>query len=173
MSAIDKTPTNKNFLSPLNFTFVLKRSPNLNFFVQKINLPSISLDSVNQNSPLLPIPFAAGQISFESLQVSFKVDEDLQNYLEIHNWIRALGFPESNEQYKALSSREKATGEWVKSDITIIISNGLKQPNYDITFYEAFPISISSLDFETTDNDVDYITATTTFKYAYYTITKL
>ena len=173
MSAIDKTPTNKNFLSPLNFTFVLKRSPHLNFFVQKINLPSISIPTVDRNTPLLPIPFAAGQIEFEKLQITFKVDEDLQNYLEIHNWIRALGFPESNEQYKAMSLKDKATGEWVKSDLTLIISNGLKQPNYEVSFYEAFPTYVSDLDFETTDTDLEYITATTIFRYAYYTITKL
>lgn len=173
MSAIDKTPTNKNFLSPLNFTFVLKRSPHLNFFVQKINLPSISIPTAEQNTPLLPIPFAAGQLQFDDLQVTFKVDEDLKNYLEVHNWIRALGFPENNEQYKALSIKEKATGEWVKSDLTLLISDGLKQPNYEITFFEAYPTRISDLDFETTDTDIEYITATTVFKYAYYTITKL
>ena len=173
MSAVDKTPTNKNFISPLNFTFVLKRSPHLNFFVQKINLPSISIATYDQNSPLLPIPFAAGQLEFEKLEVTFKVDEDLQNYLEVHNWIRALGFPERNEQYAALSRKEKATGEWVKSDITLVIANGLKQPNYEVTFYEAFPMIISDLNFETTDTDVDYITATSIFRYAYYTITKI
>ena len=42
MTAIDKTPTNKNFLSPLNFQFQLKRAPYLNFFIQSINIPGVN-----------------------------------------------------------------------------------------------------------------------------------
>jgi hypothetical protein len=173
MSAIDKTPTNKNFLSPINFTFVLKRSPLLNFFVQKINIPSIDLGTFNQPSPLLNIPYAGDHLNYSEFQVEFKVDENFTNYLEIHNWIKGLAYPENQEQYAALSRNPKESGESIKSDISVIIADGLKNPNFEITFTDAFPISLSGLEFDTRNSDVDYITSAVTFKYTYYNIIKL
>ena len=44
MSAIlDQTPSNRNFLSPLNFKFTIKKAPHVNFFIQKVNVPQIIL----------------------------------------------------------------------------------------------------------------------------------
>jgi hypothetical protein len=28
------------------------------------------------------------------------VDEDMENYMAVHNWLTGLGFPETTEQYK-------------------------------------------------------------------------
>ena len=39
MSALDSNPANKNFLSPLNFSFRIKKAPYTNFFIQKVNVP--------------------------------------------------------------------------------------------------------------------------------------
>lgn len=173
MSAIDKTPENKNFLSPLNFTFVLKRSPSLNFFVQKINIPSITLGYVSQPGPQLAIPYSGDHIEYENLSITFKVDEDFENYLEIHNWLTSLGYPVTQTGFARLQNSDKASGEGIKSDISLIITDGLKNPNMEITFRDAFPINLSELIFETVDTDLNYVTATTTFKYAYYDIVKL
>jgi hypothetical protein len=38
------------------------------------------------------------KILFEDFSLRFLVDENLENYMEIHNWIRGLGFPESLEE---------------------------------------------------------------------------
>jgi hypothetical protein len=173
MSAIDNTPVNKNFLSPLNFTFILKRSPSLNFFVQKINLPGISLNAINTDSPLLRIPYGGDHIEYENLSVTFKVDEDFQNYLEIHNWIRGLGYPVDQTEYAALTNVNISSGLGTKSDIAIVIANGLKNANIEISFKDAFPIDLSELVFEVTDTDVNYVTATATFSYVYFDIIKL
>ena len=47
MSILDTQPTNKNFLSPLGFRFTIKKAPNLNFFVQSVNIPTLSLGTVD------------------------------------------------------------------------------------------------------------------------------
>ena len=46
-------------------------------------------------------------------------------------------------------------------------------PNYEITYTDAFPISLSDITFNTTENTVNYIEASATFKYTYYTITNI
>lgn len=173
MSAIDKTPINKNFLSPLNFTFVLKRSPNLNFFVQSVNIPSLSLGSFMAPSPLLNIPYSGDHIEYSDLSVEFKIDEDFQNYMEIFDWVKSLGYPETQEDYKKLAEKTKASGETLKSEISLIINDAIKNPNYEITFTDCFPIYLSDVQFQTTDDNVNYVSARVIFKYTYFNIGKV
>ncbi len=128
--------TNKNFLSPLNFKFSLKRAPHVNFFIQAVNLPGLSLPEIDVSNPLIRVPYAGDHLLYDELQITYKVDENLRNYMELHEWIRALG-------------------------------------NYEVVFKDAFPTSVSGVDFTTTDEDVDYIRATATFRYTTYDITKV
>ena len=101
MTAIDNTPSNKNFLSPLNFKFQIKKAPHVNFFIQKVNIPSISIETnPSPNNPFVKTPIPGEHISYSDLSISFKVDEDLTNYMELHNWIKALGKPQNFEQFK-------------------------------------------------------------------------
>lgn len=173
MSALDNTPDNKNFLSPLNFKFFIKKTPHINFFVQRVNVPSIRLVQVDTSNPFVKTPYAGDHIEFGTLSLNFKVDEDLKNYLEIHNWIRGLGFPENYEQYRDLSDKPIYTGDGIVSDVTLTVLASTKTPNFEITFVDAFPISLSDLPFNTTDNTVNFLSADATFKYTHYTITKL
>lgn len=173
MSALSNNPSNLNFLSPLNFNFRLKRAPNLNFFIQKVNLPGISFPSAVETNPFVNIPIAGDHLQYGDLSVTFKVDEDLNNYLEIHNWIRALTFPDNFDEYKAISKNPEFTGNGITSDITLIISNSVKIPNFEVNFRNAYPTSLSALSFQTTDSTVEFITATATFKYIMYDIVKI
>ncbi len=173
MSAIDNTPENKNFLSPLNFRFQIKKAPHVNFFIQQVNIPAITMPNPDPNNPFVRTPIPGEHMNFGDLKISFKVDEDLQNYLEIHNWIRGLGKPENFNQYKELQDKPSYTGDGIYSDISVMILSSTKMPNYEITYVDSFPVSLSDLVFRTTDSDVNYITAEATFKYTYYTITNI
>jgi len=166
------TQTMLNMLSPLNFKFTLKRAPNLNFFVQKINIPGISLPKVDTSNPLIKIPLSGDHLEYDELDVTFKVDENLQNYLEVHNWVRSLGKP-SFEEYANLSKKAIYTGEGLKSDIVVTILTSQKNPNYEFVFKDAFPISVSSISFESTDESVNYIEATARFVYTIFDIVKV
>lgn len=166
------TQTMLNMLSPLNFKFTLKRAPNLNFFVQKINIPGISLPKVDTPNPLIKIPLSGDHLEYDELDVTFKVDENLQNYLEIHNWVRSLGKP-FFEEYANLSKKAIYTGEGLKSDIVVTVLTSQKNPNYEFVFKDAHPISISSISFESTDESVNYIEATARFVYTIFDIVKV
>jgi hypothetical protein len=168
MSALN-TPANKNFLSPLGFKFALARSPNLNFNVQDVRLPGLQLSQAESPTPFVSIPIAS-HITYNPLSVSFRVSEDLDDYLEIHNWMVGLGAPESFDQYKALKSAEPGNPKTVYSDITLLIMNSSMRSNIKVTFYDAFPVSIGDLSFNTTDTDVNYIQCTVDFEYLRYTI---
>lgn len=170
MTALDKTPENKNFLSPLNFKFQIKKAPHVNFFIQKVNIPGISLPPPASNNPFVAIPFPGEHINYAPLVIEFKVDEDLQNYLEIHNWIRGLGKPESYQEYVNISREDPMTGEGIYSDISLMVLSSTKMPNYELTFIDAHPVSLSEINFNTTNQDVNYITASAQFRYTLYNI---
>lgn len=172
MTAIEDTPSNLNYLSSLNYKFSIKRAPHVNFFVQKVNVPSLYLQPVDTPNPFISIPQPGEHLTYDTLSVTFKVDEKLQNYLEIHNWIRALGKPTNFAEYAAIKNKPSWTGESITSDLTVSILSNIKTMNYDVTYIDAFPIQLSELVFNTTDTDVNYLEATASFKFTYYDIAK-
>lgn len=165
-------PANKNFLSPLGYSFTLARAPNLSFTVQNARVPGMQLGEIFTPTPFVPIPNSNG-ITFNPLSVTFRVSEDLTDYLEIHNWMIALGAPENFDQFRAIQNVAPGNRATVYSDITLIVLNSSMSPNLKFTFYDAFPVSIGDLDFNTTDTDVNYIQCTADFRYLRYDIETL
>ena len=170
MSAIDNRLENMNFLSPLNFKFQLKRAPSINFFIQKINIPGLSLPSIDVGTSIINIPYPGDHLLYNDLSISFKVDENLVNYMEIHGWLRSLG---RLDDYNLLASKPAYTGDGLTSDISLMLLTSYKNPNYEVIFENAFPVSLSGLDFLTTAEDVDYLEAEAVFKYVKYDIKKI
>lgn len=172
MTAVDNTPTNKNFLSPLNFKFIMKRAPHVNFFIQKINIPAINLPSTYSPNPLVRIPQYGDHLEFEEMSISFRVDEDLKNYLEIQNWLRSVG-KLSYSLYSNLANNPTFSGESLKSEISVTVLSSAKRPNYEIVFEDAFPVKISGISFDTSLEDVSYLEAEALFHYTKYEIKKI
>lgn len=169
--ATDSVP-NKNFLSPLNFKFSLKRAPHVNFFIQRVNLPGLSLPEIDVNNPLIRVPYPGDHLLYDELNITFKVDENLRNYMELHEWLRALG-KRSFAEYREIVSKPSYSGESIRSDISLMVLTSNKNANYEIQFKDAFPISVSGIDFSSVDLDVDYIEARASFRYVTYDIIKV
>lgn len=173
MTAVDNTPTNKNFLNPLNFAFRIKRAPHVNFFTQELNIPGISLINTIQPNPFVNIPQPGDHITYENFTLTFKVDEALENYFEIHNWLRALGKPNDYGEYANIAAKSMQSGEGVYSDLSVVLMNAVKLPIFEIVFRDAFPVALSDLNFRSTEDTVNYISASATFKYTLFDINKL
>lgn len=170
MSALDKVPTNTNYLAKHNFRFMIKKLPNVNFFCQAVNIPGFSVQNVDEGNPFVKIPYSGDHIDYQPLNVTFLVDEDMQNYLEIYNWIRGLGFPDEFGQYKALAEKPKYSGEGLKSEVSVFVLTNAKNALYNVVFSDAFPIAISSIDFSSVNSETQYATVTATFKYTSFQI---
>ena len=163
MSVLDNQPTNQNFLSPLGFKLQVKKTPHVNYFVQSVNIPSVSLGTADADTPFIKIPFPGTKLTFGNLQVTFKVDEDMANYLEIYGWLRAVGFPDNFAQYTNIAGAALASGDGVFSDITLVVLDSAMNPNLEVTFFDCFPVDLSSIELDSTSGDVQYVTATVTF----------
>jgi len=175
MSALSNQPTNKNFMSPLGFKFLIKKTPNINWFIQSVNLPGIKVPPAPIDTPFVRIPFSGEQMTFDDLRITFRVDEDMKNYLEIYNWIIGTAFPETFEQYEGIGPSTSNTNRFtkpgqLKSDASLIIMNSAMNPILDISFYDVAPTELSAISFDTRLTDVSYIDASVTFSYLRYKI---
>jgi len=165
----EQAVTNKNFLSPVGYRFNVLKLPYTNFFVQRINIPGVSVGTVDQPTPFKVVPIPGDHVNFDELVLTFRVDENMNNYQEIFNWILGEGVF-SFEDYTAIASQAKTSGHGLRSDFSLIIETSKKNPNYNIVFSDGFPVALSELQFNIMDQAIDYIEATVTFKYAYYQI---
>jgi len=164
-------PINKNFLGQTGFRLVLDRTPTMNYFSQSASLPSISLGTANIVNPLIDYPLPGEKLTFSPFNISFRVDEDLKNYIEIYNWLVGLGSPTSTDQYK--NYQNASTNQASLSDATLSILSSKYNPNLRIKFQKMFPESISELLFTSTGSDIEYLEATVSFRYSLYTIESL
>ena len=175
--AIKSQIENRNFLSPTGFKFILTRCPKVSFFANSANIPSLTMGNATQPTYLKDIPIPGDKPEYGDFTLRFIVDENLENYLQIHKWIRGLGYPESlkeifdlqKEDVKGAPKREKI-GMDIYSDGTLQVLNSSYNPQFNVVFNDMFPIDLSALEFDATGTDIEYFTAEVTFKYTIYNI---
>ena len=166
---------NKNYLSSLNFKFVLAKYPKVDFFSNSAGIPGINLGVAIQPTYLKDIPIPGDKITYDDFNLKFFVDENLENYLQVHNWIRGLGYPESVAEYQELLNQDEynpgvQNASSGQSDGSLIIYNSNYNPVAKVVFKGLFPTSLSTIEFDAKSADVNYVTAEVNFKYTLYDI---
>ena len=110
---IDRQPDKLDYLSPTQFRFGIHQLPKVEFFVQTCNLPGLTMNNTEIPNPFKNIPVMGEKIEYEDLNLTFLVDEYLENYLQLHQWLTAIGFPEKREQFRThrdVTSNTQASG---------------------------------------------------------------
>jgi hypothetical protein len=175
-NAFNNQISNRNFLAPTGFKFILNRARKVCFFGNAANIPGISLGTANQSTYLKDIDIPGDKMTFQDFTLRFLVDENLENYMEIQNWMRGLGYPESLKEIYDLQKSGKYSDSAssklmdIYSDGTLSVLTSKENPNFNIKFLDMFPVDLSTLQFDATDTSVDYFTAEVTFKYTIYNI---
>lgn len=168
-----KIPTNMNPLAPSGFKLIITKLPRMQFYCQTVNLPSITLGVGNFGTPQADIPIPGEKLEFGELNVQFLVDETMENYKAINDWLFGLGTPVGNEQYTNFLSQDivaQGNSDLTRgmSDASLFILTNNNTENKIVTFKNMFPISLESLTFTAVDTDVNYLIGNATFKYTYY-----
>ena len=172
-SAFGKQIQNRNFLSPVGFKFTLAKYPKVDFFSNSARIPELSLGTAIQSSYLKDIDIPGEKLTYGDLTIRFLVDENMENYMAVHNWLRGLGFPESPQQFidKTTDSDGIRDLEEQFCDGGLHILNSNLRDVAIVKFQNLFPVSLTSLNFDATETDINYFTASASFRYTVYNIT--
>ena len=189
-NANSRQPTKLDYASPTQFRFSIIKLPKVEYFATAANIPGIQLGQANQPTPLKDVPIPGDKLEYDNLNITFLVDENLENFREIHGWLTGLGFPKDNEQFRNLQNAgsdrfpttkntglNKELGQIRKavqddgglySDATLFVLTSKNNANLEVRFRDLYPVSLSGLDYNQQETDIQYLTANVTFAYKIY-----
>ena len=174
----DKQIQNRNYLSPIGFKFTLAKAPKVSFFSNTAQIPGLSINAAEQPSYLRNVPQVGDKMDFQDFTLRFLVDEDLENYMQIQNWMRGIAFPESlNEIYTLKAGKtenlmlDPKDPDNLVSDGTLVVLDSSNNAQFMVKFNDLWPTELTTLQFDATPGDLDYFSAEVTFKYTIYEIT--
>ena len=183
LSALERQPDKLDYASPTQFRFLIKQLPKVEFFNVSANLPGISMSPSIQPTSVLgrDIPIHGDKVNFEEFTMSFKVDEYLENYRTLWDWIIAIGFPSDKSQFTNWAQDESvrirptstSAAPLFYADASLIILSNKNNPIVEVSFHDMFPLTLSGLEYSQNQTDVEYMEATATFAYQVYDITAL
>ena len=163
---------NRNFLAPVGFKFTLAKYPKVAFFSNSARIPELSLGTAVQPSYLKDIDIPGEKLTYGDLTIRFLVDENMQNYMAMHNWLKGIGFPETPQQFADQTTNIDGVRDPLEvfSDGSLHILNSNFQDVAIVKFNDLFPVALTSLEFDATETDINYFTAEATMRYTVYNI---
>ena len=178
--SISIQPENQNLLQSTKFQLNFDRLPYLTFFCTSANIPGVSIQSLTQPTPFINLTLPGNKLTYESLEVSFLVDEDFMSWRGIHDWIRGLAFPTGFDEYSKLIQQRRtqvplavsAPQKLQYSDAFLTVYTNKNNPNFRVHIKDCFPITLSSIMFNTENSADTIVTASATFKFNYYEFEK-
>ena len=189
MVAVSRQPTKLDYASPTQFKFTINQLPKVEFFTVSANIPDITLSDVIIPTPFKTIPVLGQNLTYGNLSLTFIVDEFLENYRELHEWLIGIGFPKSRKQFTDFRSNTSNTGSATAtpkvdmgavgktvsdasmfSDATLTVLSNKNNPIVEARFKDMYPVSLGALEFNQQSTDVEYMTVQADFTYQIYEI---
>ena len=191
-SPLARQPDKLDYASPTQFKFGIHQLPKVEFFTTTATVPAIALSDVVIPTPFKSIPVQGDQLTFDNLTINFIVDEFLENYLSLHEWMTGIGFPKNRTQFadfktnksntpisaRSSSSTSSDIGDVQQaspnnalfSDATLTILSNKNNPIVNVLFRDLYPVALSALEYNQAATDVEYMTASADFTYQIYEI---
>lgn len=157
-----------NFLVANRFRFEIARAPHVNFNLVEVEIPGVTAPAVNINTPRLAIPKHADHAIFSDFTVTFKITEDMSNYIELFSWMTKSAAIKSTEQHAELKYAPVGSLQTVYSDLTLTIISSSQNPVAQVTFTDAFPTALTPINFSTAESGE--LNCTATFSYVLFDI---
>lgn len=173
------TTINKSILNKNNFRLLIEKVPTVEYYVKSVNIPGMSFSETTSAAGVgLDAYFPGDKVSFDTLDVTFLVDEDLENFKEIYDWMDAIVPIANPEAYSAyVDSIKTGSGTYSAvendlnqySDITLVMNTNKNVPNRFFRFHDCFPISLGALELES-GAEAEAVSTTVSFRFTYYEI---
>jgi|3_EtaG_2_1085321.scaffolds.fasta_scaffold170463_1 hypothetical protein len=165
-TADNRQPVTDNYLNNNSFKFLIDRTPLTTYFCQKANIPSLSFGFVEQPTMFgAKLQLAGTLYDFDTLEVSFIVDENMKNYMEIYDWMRSMGNMENTKEYVPLDLHQTTA--------TLLVLSSAYRPIYSVNFEGVFPINLGAIDFDSSVAETEPVVVSVTFQYRTFDITPI
>ena len=162
LSPINRQPTSTNYLYQTFYKFQMRRLPKVNYFMQKVSLPDFASGGpIEQPTRFVSVKHPSRNVSFDNLSIEFLVDENLENWRELYDWMRTIYLVDDYRKFESETSTHFTEG-------SILLLNSAMNVNKEIRFHNLLPISLSGIDFDSTDTDLSPRIATATFAFDFY-----
>jgi hypothetical protein len=149
--------TDRNYASPIGFRVLIEGDEfsDVEFGIQNITLPVISCAPTPYATPTREVYYPGDRLEYSPLEFTFLVDEDYKNYRQIHDWI-------------FLNSTTENVLDRKIRDIILMPFTSHNNVSTTFRFVDAFPTSLSSLEYDVNSTEITYLTATVEMSYSYY-----
>ncbi len=164
------SPDSKNFLAPVGFKFVIERVPTVEFFCQSVNLPEMSIGTRTIDNRVKAYDLPGDKMTQGDLTLSFMINENMDNFYEIYNWLKGLTNPGTEQQFwdymNTIDEKGRPTDfNKITTDARLLVLDSNFNTITTAVFMNIFPTSLSGVRFTADANDIDYVTADAVFKY--------
>ena len=156
-------PQNKNNLFSTRFRMMVKRLPNTTYMCQSVLLPGLSIGVANQRTPFNTIKRPAGEVEHQNLSVSFIVDENLENWKEIRNWILQCSNYTDHLEYRPQETH-------FSDDVLLTILTNTHNISHKVEFSNCFPVSLSYVEFNSAATETNILLSTVELAFTTYQI---
>ena len=174
-------PDNLSYLAPTQFELLIKKLPNTKYFSTGVNVPSVSVAEVQQPTNLgRNVLIPGDKINFGEITVTFIVDENMENWTELYQWMSQITSSTDPEKYRSLVGAARRADlpydgsgdpDAVYSDMTIVVTTAANNPNRYIRIEGAFPTSLGEITMDTTvAGGLSYVTCTASFQFTNFEI---
>ena len=171
MSAITRSPINTSLLQQTKFQLFFTRLPHVTYFCQQVNLPGLTLTEVPRPTPFIDLYVPGEKLIYDTLNINFLVDEEMRAWFEIHDWIRGLTFPTNFQEYRNVISEKVPFGK-IYSDCILTLNNNANKTVITVKLVDCFPTTLSGIDFDSTSVPDSIVTASASFRFSYFNITR-
>ena len=157
---------NINLLQPTSFKLLIDRKnfPNLEFFCQSVAHPAMDARAAElPYQRVANVPFAADKLTFTDLETIIIVDENLNAYTEMYNWMQRL----IQTPTKTPLARTDNVPPTV-CDVTLMILSSANNPTRQIKYIDCIPTALGNMVLEATTGDTTQITFPATFRFSYF-----
>ena len=186
VDATHRQPTVFDYSQANQFKVFFPIFPITEWFVVRANIPSVQLGVADQYTPFVQVQVAGDHLTYGDFSITFIVDENLKNYMEMYNWVKNIGFPFSHAQFNTLERPDyqdksggtnydaesdtysKANDRDLYTDIVLQIMTAKNNLIATCEIYEAFPITIGAIEYSQQETDMTYATCEVGFAYSWF-----
>lgn len=169
MATTESTLESQNFLQPTGFKVVVlrKRFKNLEFFAQSVQHPDLSVAPAVAPFRGTNAQLPGDKLEYGTLTIDAIMDENMNVYKEMHTWLKST----VEGKYKTPSALNSNDEDVSVYDISLMVLSSHNNTIDTIRYKDTFPISIGTVNFQSTADAVQYVTFPITFAYTGFTIT--